>query len=1365
LSSNTNIGNTPVNQGYVQLIHTGETGGIDGTLRTLYDGDGTASDLQIASNKVKISTELYIGSKTITEYIQDTVGAMFDTNGSHTNLTATYDDDGDGAIDLVASGQVTLTGTQTLSNKTLESPTFTGDIDFSDANTPKFTVTDTTNTVKTEIRSQDTSGTIGTTTDHNFNIVRNGVGKIVFLDAYTMHNNGGNDLDFRAKDSNGNVVFKIDAGTSKTEISTLLLDSVSISAIQTSSESFADNDTSLMTSAAINDKIGTEVASLVDSAPSSLDTLNELAAALGDDANFSTTVTNNIATKLAKASNLSDLANASTARSNLGLGTGAELDTAAVSDGASTLATGDAIYDHVTSRISGFVDTSGTPVDNDFAKFTDANTIEGRSASETRTDLGLVIGTNVQAHDAELDDIASIDTSTLSGSDNDKFIAWSFSSAGFVLSSFPATQMSGSTNNGLLTYNSQSVASVESNLTFDASDKTLLLDGTGASAELATFKWYQNEVQVAGAGTGNAQNITLNATHGTTLNTLYRYKITLTTRGTGTDTGAVYIVSYNEPTTTWEARMVSRGGSTSNHPLLNISGSNAQAYHNHASTYYIAYSVQSKYVRESDGTFHNFGADYHWQRDVDTLSYSDGDVNIDSNTLFVDASTDRVGIGVSNPSRKLQVAGAIELSESDNTLDTNHFALRRDSSGGGNLDVPGSMTINLDANNNETTAQFEICHDAGTTPVFKVQENGYTTAKRYYLEDTGAVIYRNSNDLELITYSGYDINLMPSGNVGIGTTAPGYKLDVAGTIRTTGEIYLDNGGDAIAFMGVSDANYRKALYASNDDHYLTNRHTGGDLILMSNNGSAGGETERLRFVAGSGTQNAYFSNVNVGIGTTSPAYKLQVSGGDIAIDVGERLYFGGGNHTYISEDADDRLRFFTGGAEFMRFTEGSSDTLGLYTNNTLAMTIDNSQNVGIGTTSPAEKLQVNGNLKIGDAGNITTFTMSGNFPIVYFDDVETGAYIANNANGLFIGKTNTPSAANDLIKIDLTNGNVGIGTTSLNSNYKMIVKRTTNCNLGVGLQGGELSLEAFNDAITASVPFRLYGSEFNMLGGAVGIGTESPASAKLHVLGDNNDPGLRIQRGNSTGQNLYFRGYQMYNAGNNLLISASDGNQLRLGHVSSESELVIDSSGNVLIGGTSASGHGFNFEVLNDHAYVKGPDGWNGTGDKAIVALGSGVSNESFGCGYVYGTGLVLSTYKLSGGGDFGSSTQNSLVIADTTGQASFINDVVAFASSDKRLKENVKPLDDALDKINKINGVEFDWIDGKDKHGNSVHSNTGHDVGVIAQEIEEVLPEVVTTRDSGYKAVKYEKIVPLLIEAIKEQQEQINELKEKLNG
>ena len=59
-----------------------------------------------------------------------------------------------------------------------------------------------------------------------------------------------------------------------------------------------------------------------------------------------------------------------------------------------------------------------------------------------------------------------------------------------------------------------------------------------------------------------------------------------------------------------------------------------------------------------------------------------------------------------------------------------------------------------------------------------------------------------------------------------------------------------------------------------------------------------------------------------------------------------------------------------------------------------------------------------------------------------------------------------------------------------------------------------------------------------------------------------------------------------------------------------------------------------------------------------------------------------------------------------------------------------------------------------------TIHGNEGKDIGVIAQEIERVLPEVVTTRDTGFKAVKYEKIVALLIEAIKEQQIQIDQLK-----
>ena len=99
--------------------------------------------------------------------------------------------------------------------------------------------------------------------------------------------------------------------------------------------------------------------------------------------------------------------------------------------------------------------------------------------------------------------------------------------------------------------------------------------------------------------------------------------------------------------------------------------------------------------------------------------------------------------------------------------------------------------------------------------------------------------------------------------------------------------------------------------------------------------------------------------------------------------------------------------------------------------------------------------------------------------------------------------------------------------------------------------------------------------------------------------------------------------------------------------------------------------------------------------------------------------------------------------------------DVTAFASSDKRLKDNITPISDAINKLNQIGGYEFDW--------NSNSSHSGHDVGVIAQEIEKVLPEVVAERKDGYKAVRYEKIVALLIEAIKDQQLQIEELKSKL--
>ena len=113
----------------------------------------------------------------------------------------------------------------------------------------------------------------------------------------------------------------------------------------------------------------------------------------------------------------------------------------------------------------------------------------------------------------------------------------------------------------------------------------------------------------------------------------------------------------------------------------------------------------------------------------------------------------------------------------------------------------------------------------------------------------------------------------------------------------------------------------------------------------------------------------------------------------------------------------------------------------------------------------------------------------------------------------------------------------------------------------------------------------------------------------------------------------------------------------------------------------------------------------------------------------------------------------------DTAGRFEASNDIVAFSTSDKRWKNNIVKIDSPLEKISQISGVEFDWIEDEPLHGNK-----GHDVGVIAQEIELVIPEAVQTRESGMKAVQYDKIIPLLIESIKEQQKQIDELKELVN-
>ena len=124
--------------------------------------------------------------------------------------------------------------------------------------------------------------------------------------------------------------------------------------------------------------------------------------------------------------------------------------------------------------------------------------------------------------------------------------------------------------------------------------------------------------------------------------------------------------------------------------------------------------------------------------------------------------------------------------------------------------------------------------------------------------------------------------------------------------------------------------------------------------------------------------------------------------------------------------------------------------------------------------------------------------------------------------------------------------------------------------------------------------------------------------------------------------------------------------------------------------------------------------------------------------------------------------TTGAIIVTGGVGISGAINvggDVVAFSSSDRELKNNILPITNSLDKINSIGGYSFDWNEDKQ----DIYK--GNDIGVIAQEIEQVLPELVQTRENGYKAVKYDKLVSLLIEGIKELSNEVEELKRKIQS
>ena len=173
--------------------------------------------------------------------------------------------------------------------------------------------------------------------------------------------------------------------------------------------------------------------------------------------------------------------------------------------------------------------------------------------------------------------------------------------------------------------------------------------------------------------------------------------------------------------------------------------------------------------------------------------------------------------------------------------------------------------------------------------------------------------------------------------------------------------------------------------------------------------------------------------------------------------------------------------------------------------------------------------------------------------------------------------------------------------------------------------------------------------------------------------------------------------------------------------------------------------------TAGDGLTLTGTEFTNSAKDQTVELLGENIIvNGTYPSFQITGSINTDTTYTASNGLILSGST--FLMSGTYSGSLNVTGDITAYSSSDRRLKDNITPISNPIEKIMSIGGYEYDW--------NTKSNKEGHDIGVIAQEIEKILPDIVKIRGDGYKAVNYERIVALLIEAVKDQQAQIDELK-----
>lgn len=700
-------------------------------------------------------------------------------------------------------------------------------------------------------------------------------------------------------------------------------------------------------------------------------------------------------------------------------------------------------------------------------------------------------------------------------------------------------------------------------------------------------------------------------------------------------------------------------------------------------------------------------------------------------------SNGNIGIGTNSPNCRLNVYGdgdsnsLIQVGGSNSntnvvfgvvstntgfvgTLSNHDFILRTNNTSRVRITANGDVGIGTVPSNFSGYSTLTV--NGSTGGIVNFLYNGTESSRLTSYNGALQIDYVGSGVISLGTNGSERMRISSTGNVGIGTNSPSYKLDISGdtalrgTLRTTGSVELNDLGtgdrNAVLDFHSDDTytDYSMRMIASpgaNGTRYIQVRGTGGFFIQTT-------EAAPIEFLTGGANSRLFIgSGGNVGIGTNSPGAKLHVLG--------------------LTAIADDSAAQDTTPYGSLGVTRSAAATSKTY----FAMTRSGNKVYGIG-------ISADNAFVIGEPNNsrdIQTerfrITTNGNSIAsvdlrapIFYDNNDTGYYLDPNSNSNMWQVT-----ANDWFR---HGGNKGLLATTHSTHFYSIGGGQWTVTGGGNGSGGLRFLQNYENSTRGTIYWDANG--FGLLNsgngwilrGDYGNGNHELYNVtfandiRTYIMYDRNDTGYRVDpTGDTVLVNLRITNSLDFSSGSRRYLFR-DGRMDAVNLTNTAWETMTLQGGAIVLQTAEGSNR---------------------------FSLSGGVINLNNGSGSRGASGRVLTTPNDS----VANAIRANMYIEWTTDVGAI---GTSYFNSDIRKKENIKPSTfSSIGLINKIDFIEFDWKPGSGGEGHV-------DVGMSAQQLQELDDRLVSELSDGYLMIKEPILLAYTAKAIQEQQKMIEELR-----